>query len=67
MKYNNYNRNTLIKIIKKREALDYRSLFNECFNLLQSIVANEQKKRNFNDCINKAEWTEKVIKQTKGV
>jgi len=74
MEYNNYNRNTLIKIIKKREASDYRSLFDECFNLLQSIVANEQKKINydydesfadFNDCVNKAEWTEQVIKQTK--
>ena len=76
MEYNYYNRKTLIKIIKKREALDYRSLFDECFNLLQSIVASEQKKRNydydecfadFNDCINKAEWTEQVIKQTKGI
>ena len=76
MEYNNYNRKTLIKIIKKREALDYRSLFDEWFNLLQSIVASEQKKRNydydecfadFNDCINKAEWTEQVIKQTKGI
>ena len=76
MEYNNYNRKTLIKIIKKREAFDYRSLFDECFNLLQSIVASEQKKGNydydecfadFNDCINKAEWTEQVIKQTKGI
>jgi hypothetical protein len=72
MQYNKYNRKTLIKIIKKREASDYHFLFDECFNLLQSIVGNEQKKRNydydesladFNDCVNKAEWTEQVIKR----
>lgn len=74
MKYDNYNRKTLIKIIKKREDSDYRFLFDECFNLLQSIVGNEQKKRNydydesladFNDCIHKAEWTQD-LKMKKG-
>jgi len=71
MKYNNYNRKTLIKIIKKRKDSDYRFLLDECFNLLQSIVANEQKKRNydydecfadFNDCVNKADWTQDLKK-----
>jgi hypothetical protein len=76
MQYNKYNRKTLIQIIKKRADSDYRFLFDECFSLLQSIVANEQKKGNydydesfadFNDCINKAEWTEQVIKQAEEV
>tara|TARA_R110001606_G_scaffold40180_1_gene109917 strand:- start:308 stop:547 length:240 start_codon:yes stop_codon:yes gene_type:complete len=73
MQYNKYNRKTLIQIIKKREASDYRFLFDECFNLLQSIVGNEQKKRNydydesladFNDCVNKAEWTKQALKDS---
>jgi len=67
MKYNNYDRETLLRIIKKRKDLDYQSLFNHCFELLDSIVANEQQKNNydydeccadFNDCVNLAEWTE---------
>ena len=61
MKYNNYDRKTLIRIIKKRKDLDYQSLFNHCFELLESIVGNEEQKNNydydesfadFNDCIN---------------
>ena len=69
MKYNNYDRKTLIRIIKKRKDLDYQSLFNHCFELLDSIVGNEEQKNNydydesfadFNDCINLAEWTDKI-------
>jgi len=66
MKYDNYDRETLIRIIQKRNDLDYQSLFNHCFELLDSIVGNEQQKNNydydecfadFNDCVNQAEWT----------
>ncbi len=66
MKYNNYSKKDLIKIIVKRNDENYKSLFNHCFELLESIVGNEQKKGNydydessadFNDCVNQAEWT----------
>ena len=66
MKYDNYDRETLIRIINKRRDLDYQSLFNHCFELLDSIVGKEQQKNNydydecfadFNDCVNQAEWT----------
>ena len=66
MKYDNYDRETLIRIINKRRALDYQSLFNHCFELLESIVGQEQQKNNydydecfadFNDCVNQADWT----------
>ena len=66
MQYNNYKRKNLIKIIGKKNDENYKSLFNHCFQLLQSIVLNEQKKRNydydesladFNDCVNEAQWT----------
>ena len=71
MKYNNYDRKTLIRIIKKRKDLDYQSLFNHCFVMLRSIVADQQSKKNFdydealadfNDCVNQAEWTSELIK-----
>jgi hypothetical protein len=61
MKYNNYDRKTLIRIINKRRELDYQSLFNHCFELLSSIIGEEQRKKNydydesfadFNDCVN---------------
>ena len=61
MEYNNYDRNDLIKIIVKRNDENYKSLFNHCFELLESIVGNEEQKNNydydesfadFNDCIN---------------
>ena len=73
MKYNNYNRKTLIKVIKKRADSNYQSLLNECFELLQSIVANEQKKGNYdydesfadlNDCLYRAEWTKQALKDS---
>ena len=66
MKYDNYDRETLIRIINKRRVLDYQSLFNHCFELLDSIVGKEQQKNNydydecfadFNDWINQADWT----------
>ena len=66
MKYNNYDRKDLIKIIGKRNNENYKSLFNHCFELLESIVGQEQQKNNydydecfadFNDCVNQADWT----------
>ena len=72
MIYNNYDRNDLIKIIVKRNDENYKSLFNHCFELLRSIVGEEQRKNNydydecfadFNDCVNQAEWTSELIKK----
>ena len=66
MKYDNYDRKDLIKIIGKRNNENYKSLFNHCFELLSSIVWKEQEKNNydyaecfadFNDCVNQADWT----------
>ena len=66
MKYDNYDRKDLIKIIGKRNNENYKSLFNHCFELLSSIVGKEQEKNNydydecfadFNDCVNQADWT----------
>ena len=66
MKYNNYDRKDLIKIIGKRNNENYKSSFNHCFELLESIVGQEQQKNNyyydecfaeFNDCVNQADWT----------
>ena len=72
MKYDNYDRETLIRIINKRRELDYKSLFNHCFELLHSIVGKEQRKNNydydecfadFNDCVNQADWTIDLVKK----
>ena len=75
MEYNNYDRNDLIKIIVKRNDENYKSLFNHCFEMLRSIVADQQSKKNFdydealadfNDCVNQAEWTSELIKPQAG-
>ena len=72
MEYNNYDRNDLIKIIVKRNDENYKSLFNHCFEMLCSIVGDQQSKKNFDydeafadfkDCVNKAEWTTELIKR----
>jgi len=43
----NYKRKDLIKIIKARKKRDYKFLFNECIELLGSVVGELQKQKNF--------------------
>jgi hypothetical protein len=72
MKFNNYKRKDLIEIILKRKNNDYKFLLNECFEMLFSIIEDQQNKKNyeydeafadFNDCLNKAEWTQDITKE----
>ena len=43
----NYKRKDLIKIIKARKKRNYKFLFNECVELLGSVVGELQKQKNF--------------------
>ena len=42
-----YKRKDLIKIIKARKKRNYKFLFNECVELLGSVVGELQKQKNF--------------------
>ena len=48
----NYKRKHLIKIIKARKKRDYKFLFDECVELLGSVVGKlqEQKNLDFDEC-----------------
>ena len=43
----NYKRKHLIKIIKARKKRDYKFLFDECVELLGSVVGKLQEQKNF--------------------
>ena len=43
----NYKKKDLIKIIKARKKRNYKFLFNECVELLGSVVGKLQKQKNF--------------------
>ena len=43
----NYKRKHLIKIIKERKKRDYEFLFDECVELLSSVVGKLQEQKNF--------------------
>tara|TARA_R100000664_G_C2624992_1_gene57241 strand:+ start:142 stop:363 length:222 start_codon:yes stop_codon:yes gene_type:complete len=43
----NYKRKHLIKIIKARKKRDYEFLFDECVELLSSVVGKLQEQKNF--------------------
>ena len=43
----NYKRKHLIKIIKARKKRDYKFLFDECVELLGSVVCKLQVQKNF--------------------
>ena len=47
MKFNNYKRKDLIEIILKRKNNDYKFLLNECFEMLFSIIEDQQNKKNY--------------------